>query len=126
MTNQSGDNNNFPKRYRLITASDYKQVFNNPKKVSTPEILFLFSKNNQMFSRLGLAIAKKQFNLAVDRNRIKRLIRESFRMQSTQLSSVSVDIVVIARKNLLNMDNTQVRQQLAKLWDQVILKGKLI
>ena len=124
MTTASGDNNDFPKRYRLITANDYRQVFKNPKRVSTPELLFLFSKNNLLFSRLGLAIAKKQLPLAVDRNRVKRLIRESFREQHFQLSSV--DIVVMARKNLLNMDNTHVRQQLDKLWDQVIRKGKLL
>ena len=124
MTKTSGDNNSFPKHYRLITASDYKQVFNNPKRVSTPELLFLFCKNNQAVSRLGLAIAKKQLPLAVDRNRIKRQIRESFREQRSQLSSV--DIVVMARKNLLNMDNGQVRAQLDKLWNQVIRKGKLL
>jgi len=124
MTNKSGGVFDFPKAYRLITASDYSQVFKNPKKVSTPELLFLFSKNNQVSSRLGLAIAKKQLPLAVDRNRIKRLIRESFREQRSRLSSV--DIVVIARKNLLNMDNTHVRQQLDMLWGQVIRKGKLL
>ncbi len=124
MTNSSGDNNCFPKHYRLITAGDYKQVFNAPKRVSTPELLFLFCKSDQATSRLGLAVAKKQLPLAVDRNRIKRLIRESFREQRSQLSSV--DIVVLARKNLLKMDNTLIRQQLDKLWDQVIRKGKLL
>jgi len=121
MTTKSGDNN-FPKRFRLVTANDYRQVFRNPKRVSTPELLFLFCKNDQAFPRLGLAIAKKQLNLAVDRNRVKRLIRESFREQSSELSSV--DIVVMARKKLLNMDNTDVRKQLDKLWCQVIHKGK--
>jgi len=82
----------------------------------------LFCKNNKGHSRLGLAIAKKQFPLAVDRNRVKRLIRESFRELRTQVSSV--DIVVMGRKNLLNMDNRQIRQQLDKLWRQVIRKGK--
>ncbi len=124
MTKKSGHSYNFSRQFRLVTANDYQNVFNNPKRVSSSELLFLFCKNNKGFSRLGLAIAKKQFPLAVDRNRIKRLVRESFRELRTQLSSV--DIVVMARKNLLNMDNGQTRTQLDKLWGQVIHKGELL
>lgn len=122
MANKPAGNNSFSKRYRLITASDYRQVFIKPKKVSTPELNILYVKNDQLTSRLGLAIAKKQLPLAVDRNRVKRLIRESFRKHRPQLNSL--DIVVMARKSLLNMDNTRVRQQLDKLWSQLIQKGK--
>jgi len=122
MTTMSAGINSFPKRFRLITASDYRQVFSHPKRVSTPELLFLFQKSNHQSSRLGLAIAKKQLPLAVDRNRVKRLIRESFRNKRAEINSI--DIVVMARKSLLNMDNTQIRQQLDKLWGQVIHKGK--
>ena len=124
MANKPVGNKGFSKSYRLITASDYRQVFVKPKKASTPELNFLYVKNNQSTSRLGLAIAKKQLPLAVDRNRVKRLIRESFRKHRLQLNSL--DIVVMARKSLLNMDNTQVRQQLDKLWGQLIQKGKLL
>ena len=113
----------FSKRYRLNSASDYKQAFSKPKKISTPELLFLYSENNQTYPRLGLAIAKKQLSHAVDRNKVKRLIRESFRQKKTILNSI--DIVVMARKKLLNMDNTQIRIQLDKLWDQIANKRKL-
>lgn len=124
MTQSSGAINTFPKRFRLITANDYRQVFRNPKRVSTPELLFLFSKNDHVSSRLGLAIAKKQLPLAVDRNRVKRLIRESFRNKRNQLNSV--DIVVMARKKLLNMDNNEIRQQLDMLLKKIIHKGKVL
>ena len=121
MTSVSGNLNNFSKRYRLITGSDYQQVFKDPQKVSTPDLLFLYCKNNRTHSRLGLAIAKKQLPLAVDRNRIKRLIRESYRKRRVNLSSI--DIVVMARKSVINVDNTGVCQQLDKLWARIIEKG---
>jgi ribonuclease P protein component len=124
MTALSPKVNSFPRHFRIITAGDYRQVFTKPKRVSTPELLFLFSRNQQPNSRLGLAIAKKQLPLAVDRNRVKRLVRESFRIKRCEISSL--DIVVMARKSLLNMDNTQIRLQLDKLWRQVILKGKTL
>jgi len=124
MTELSSTVNSFPRHYRMITASDYRQVFSKPKRVSTPNLLFLFNSNQQPTSRLGLAIAKKQLPLAVDRNRVKRLIRESFRTKRTEISSL--DIVVMARKSLLNMDNTEIRLQLDQLWRQVIRKGKVL
>ncbi|PCJ47649.1 MAG: ribonuclease P protein component [Gammaproteobacteria bacterium] len=122
MTPLSSNVNYFPRHFRLITAGDYRQVFSKPKRVSTPDLLFLFTRNELPTSRLGLAIAKKQLPLAVDRNRIKRLVRESFRVKRLEINSL--DIVVMARKGLLKMDNTQVRQQLDKLWSQTINKGK--
>jgi len=124
MTEQSGENNHFPRSYRLISANDYKQVFKKPSKVSSPALLFLFNVNNKASSRLGLAIAKKQLPLAVDRNRIKRLIRESFREKHSLLASI--DIVVLARNKCLNMDNKGIRIHLDQMWNKVIKKGKIL
>jgi len=113
-----GGDQSFPRKHRLLSAFDYKNVFKQPTKVSTPEFLFLFCENNQTSSRLGLAIAKKQFPHAVDRNRIKRLVRESFRKTRVQLNPV--DIVVLGRRKLMNMDNTKIRSQLDYLWNKTI------
>jgi len=108
----------FSRLYRLISANDYKNVFKHPQKVSTPEFLFLFCTTEQKHSRLGLAIAKKQIPHAVDRNRIKRLVRESFREKRSQLSSL--DIVVMGRNKLIKMNNDKVRKQLDDLWNKAI------
>ena len=124
MTPKSGNPNNFSRRYRLIAASDFQKVFKAPNKIATPDLLFLYSENKQTHSRLGMAIAKKQLPLAVDRNRIKRLIRESFRKQRQHLTSI--DVVVLARKSLINMDNTRVQEQLDILWNQLIEKSEAL
>ena len=113
----------FPRRNRLLTAADYREVFKQPKRVSSPELLLLFTQNQQANPRLGLAIAKKQIKNAVDRNRVKRIIRESFRCKFQDLPAV--DIVVLARKSLLNMDNTEFRKKLDGLLEQVRRKCKL-
>lgn len=78
--------------------------------------MVLCRKNTENTPRLGLAISKKKLRLAVDRNRIKRLARESFR---TQLHGNSVDIVLLARNPIINMDNTQILKQLNWLWRKI-------
>jgi len=52
---------------------------------------------SQMGPRLGLVIAKRFLPLAVQRNRVKRLIREGFRSASSELPAVDI-IVRLARK----------------------------
>lgn len=105
----------FSKSLRLLNASDYQAVFNESKlKVSSAEVLFLARHNNLGHARLGLVIAKKNIRLAVQRNRIKRVIRETFRLQQHHLQGI--DVIVLARKNLDKMDNTQLHDSFNKLW----------
>ncbi len=63
-------------------------------------------------------IAKKNIRLAVQRNRSKRLIRESFRHHQDLLSGL--DIVILARKGLDKLDNAAIVQLLEKLWQDLV------
>ncbi|MCR3800137.1 ribonuclease P protein component, partial [Pseudomonas aeruginosa] len=63
-------------------------------------------------------IGKKNVKLAVQRNRLKRLIRESFRHNQETLAGW--DIVVIARKGLGELENPELHQQFGKLWKRLL------
>ncbi|VAX08184.1 Ribonuclease P protein component [hydrothermal vent metagenome] len=65
--------------------------------------------------RLGMAVPKRQLKRAVDRNRIKRLTRESFRKHQTQLRGL--DVVVLVRRGIMQMDNAAVFRALDKHWN---------
>ncbi len=65
-------------------------------------------------SRLGLAIAKKQLRRAVDRNRIKRLVREFFRTRVLPQEGPALDYVVMARAAARDADNATLFQSLER------------
>ena len=100
----------FGKNRRLLNARDYKPVFDYADiKVSHKLVLLLARRNTLQRNRIGLVIAKKNIRLAVQRNRIKRIIRECFRC-STICSTMSahLDIVVLARRGLDGLNSSEV------------------
>jgi ribonuclease P protein component len=77
----------------------------------------LARENGQRHPRLGLAIARKTLRRAVDRNRVKRLIRESFRLNAGRLPAV--DIVVLARPGLQRRSNREIVDSLTRHWVRI-------
>ena len=90
----------FDKTRRLLNKADFDYVFSEAKKTATKEFIILYRQNDIGHARLGLAIAKKKVLKAHDRNYIKRLFRESFRINSLP----AVDIVILAKINILNSE----------------------
>lgn len=100
----------FPKSSRLLNADDYQTVFNQSRyKVSCRHFLILATPNPGPSSRLGLVVAKKNVHRAVQRNRIKRQIREWFRHCELQLS---LDLVVLVRRDADKLPNHQLMEKL--------------
>ena len=73
--------------------------------------------NDKTGPRLGLAVALRIARTAVERNRIRRLIRESFRLHQRALPAV--DIVVSARPKAQGAPREQLQASLADLWREV-------
>ncbi|ROR99029.1 ribonuclease P protein component [Sinobacterium caligoides] len=108
----------FSRQLRLLTANDYKTVFDDAQlKVACPQLLILARRNSAQHPRLGLILAKKNIKQAVQRNRIKRLLRESFRHQQHHLPDY--DIVVMARRGLGEMENDAVHKLIVKQWQRL-------
>jgi ribonuclease P protein component len=117
-------NQSFGKSLRLLCASDFKPVFDNaPVRASHQNFLILARFNQQTQPRLGLVIAKKHLRFAVQRNRMKRLIRESFRKQ--QQSFQGLDVIVLSRKGVdqLLADNS-FSEQLEQQWLRIFKKAR--
>lgn len=105
----------FAPEHRLLTPVQFKNVFDGATcKASGLNVLLLSRHNDLTHARLGLVIAKKNVRRAVDRNRVKRIARESFRHQRAELDNL--DIVVLARKGLGELDNAALHALFQDMW----------
>lgn len=105
----------FPRRLRLLNAGEYRHVFDHAAfKIHGKGLLALASPNTRGHPRVGLVFSKKNVRLAVDRNRLKRLVRESIRLQQHRLPAV--DIVVLSRRGVHELDNDTLHRQLYGMW----------
>ncbi|MDO2950068.1 ribonuclease P protein component [Aeromonas simiae] len=104
----------FPRELRLLTPDHFKRVFAEPVRAASPQLTLLAVPNQLDHPRLGLAVPKKALKRAVWRNRLKRVVRESFRLKQHQLPAI--DIVVIAKGGVREMTNEELFKLLEKLW----------
>jgi ribonuclease P protein component len=108
----------YPPALRLLRPAQFKTVFDSATfKIGQSHFLLLACPNGLDHARLGLVIAKKKVRLAVQRNRIKRVTRDSFRHQ--QASLPPVDLVMIARQDLADLDNATLQQALLDAWKRL-------
>lgn len=106
----------FCKRYRLLSSKEFDYVFAKPRKIVSPQFVLFYRISEQACARLGIIVAKKRIRKAVNRNQIKRVIRESFRNKLPQL--VVGEYVLVARSTLSQLNKTMLREHVDQLWDQ--------
>lgn len=106
--------NGFDKTRRLLNKKEYNYVFEQAKKVVTSEFVLLYRDNSLGHARLGLALSKKLIARAYDRNRIKRLLRETFRTSELP----AIDIIFLARNGVAKLENKAITARLGKTWNQ--------
>lgn len=134
------DDTRFSRDSRLINAHQYTRVFEKNSRSADRYFTILSRKNHDahganslsakslaakldqphaqcLNARLGMAVAKKCAKRAVDRNRLKRLARESFRQHKHSLAGF--DIVLLARHASVAASNQDLLQSLEKHWLRV-------
>lgn len=107
----------FGRELRLLTPSQFDNVFQQPFRVASPLFTILAKPNQLTHPRIGLTIAKKRVKLAVHRNRIKRCVRDSFRLHQHQLPGV--DLVLMVKGDISNTPNDELLKQLERLWQKI-------
>jgi ribonuclease P protein component len=102
-----------PKRERILKHNDFVRKSSTARKKTFPHFLVVMKPNMLGITRLGLAVGKNRGG-AVQRNRIKRLLREFFRRSKTRFPT-SQDIIIVALKGSDPLTYQQVFAELSPL-----------
>ena len=113
-------NASFPHTARLTQRREYDHVFQAPERKSSDRCFTVLGRSRLQGepARLGLVVAKRQIRRAHERNRIKRLVRESFRHLPAR-ERAALDIIVIARHAAETRDNAAIARLLARHWQRL-------
>lgn len=96
---------------KLRSSSEYQRVKKAGKRLRTPHFGVNFAENGLPHHRLGIVV-QKRFWCAVGRNRIKRCLREWFRLNKHQIPLPGKDIVVIARPGADKLKSFEMAREL--------------
>lgn len=100
------------KKERIVNAKEFEQVYKNGV-ISKSGCLIIRARPNKLdYSRMGIAVSKKLFPSSVNRNRIKRLIREAFRLNKHQFPKGLDLIVGIRSKGLKSFTLPEIQSRL--------------
>ena len=97
----------------LKSSRDYGRVYDQKNSFANKYLVMYSAANNLEYSRIGISVSKKVGNSVV-RHRIKRLIRESYRLHEPAFNS-GLDIVVVARTRVKGADYHRVESALLHL-----------
>lgn len=111
-------NNCFPKQRRLLKNKEFLCVFRGGHRLSCSSFTFLIKENQSPDIRLGVVVPKKQIKRACQRNYVKRVIRDAFRVH-WQHDAIGLDIIVSVRKSFLENSKENIGRLLEKQWKKV-------
>lgn len=114
----------FSRQSRLLKPAEFKLVFQQPIRSGDDSFRILARINGIQRHRLGMAVSKKACARAVGRNRIKRVVRESFRTKMAGAAANStLDFVVLPTAAATNQSNKTLDESLLTHWKRLIRKA---
>jgi len=103
----------FLKNERLLKRGEFVNLNRSGKRFHSRHFVVIIKKNGLGITRLGVTVTKKTGN-AVRRNRIKRLIREYFRLHKARFPQ-GCDVVVAAKKDAKELDFREIQRELGEI-----------
>lgn len=113
-----------PRSARLLRPADFARLRESGRRLGFRNLNVQYSEREDAGARLGMAVSRRVSKLAVVRNRIRRQIRESFRLHRAGLPAC--DILVIARQSAAQQSNAQLRAELETLWSRLAAQAGAI
>lgn len=114
----------FPRESRLLRHSDFDRVYREGKRHFSPNMTVFFLPRVEPPAaglRIGLTVSKA-LGGAVDRNRIRRRMREAVRV-TRPVNAPAIDVVINPKRLLLKAEFTVVVQEVGRAFDTVLRKS---
>jgi ribonuclease P protein component len=100
----------FPKDLKIRKTSQYEEIFGKSKKLNGEHFRILYVRNPLGYPRLGIVVGKRSVPGSVERNRVKRVLREVFRRNKPFFGSM--DLVIVAKKGSEGLDYAQAKGEI--------------
>jgi ribonuclease P protein component len=108
----------FSSDLRLKNVKNFFLTREHIKRLKQRDLILLYQQNSLAFPRLAIIITKANIRNAVERNRLKRIIKESFRLQQNVIGGH--DVVIKCYNGAGKLSNQELRDELNKLWKKII------
>ncbi len=105
-------------KMKIRTAADFQRVFKQRKKIHSTHFTFYYYKNELDYLRFGVITSKRNVRLSVNRNRIRRIVKET--MRTNQYLLPGLDVVIVANPQGEQAHNQELQQCLAMLIARLI------
>ena len=107
----------FTKQAKIVKTDDFSSVFNLRKRIAGKHLVIRYRANEMNISRLGMIVSKKTAKLAVQRNYMRRVLRELFRHNQHHLPAL--DLVVQIQKAFEKTEFTEVKKEFEYLMQKL-------
>jgi len=122
MTVPEGKRATFPKQDRLKNNAEFRNVFDNGIRLRSKRVTIYALENGLPHTRVGMAVGKKTGN-SPRRNRIRRVLREAFRLNRGLLST-SFDLVILPGRAWQEISLSEVEPEIVRLFEELSSRSK--
>jgi len=109
-------------KYRLKKRKDFERVYKQGKGFKQDFLFLKTFENNLKNSRIGIVVSKKIANRAVERNLIKRRLREAVKKRLSEMKP-GLDIVIAAKQGI---SKKTLFQDIEQVLNEILLKTNII
>lgn len=110
----------FPRAARLLKHADFDRVYKKGRRQFSPHMTVFYLRQAEGGARIGFTVGRV-LGGAVERNRIKRRLREAVRMRRTLLAG-PVDVVINPKKSVLTAEFTVVLEEVGRAFEAIAKK----
>lgn len=104
----------FTPKERIALPQDFRRVMKSGRRLVSRHYILFLQENERGFHRLGI-IVKKEIGPANIRNRMKRYLREFFRLNKHQING-SFDIIILMKKGIIPECYREAEEELKKVF----------